>query len=194
MATFNLKGGNPYELRRQLESLIRKHNRARMSRVRKAVKKAAQRTARHVKQNTVPVAFRELAESIVALSSSVVADAPHADAVEIGSRPHVPPLGPLIAWVKLRGMQGLRQISRLKKLKGPTTLQQALSVAAMFKKAERGGAVALDTPEQIARAIQAAIARKGTRPHRYMMKAIPFAQEALYEEVSEAVKDASDGD
>lgn len=193
MATYNIRGTTPSELARRLESLIRKHNRSRRSRIKKAVKKAAQRTAKHVKQNTVPVAFRELADSIVALDSSVIADAPHADAVEVGSRPHVPPLGPLIAWVKLRGMQGLRQISRLKKLKGPTTLQQALSVAAMFKRAERDGAVSLDTPEQIARAIQAAIARKGTKPHRYMMKAIPFAQEALFEEVSEAVKDDSDG-
>ena len=193
MATYNIRGTTPSEIARRLESLIRKHNRSRRSRIKKAVKKAAQRTAKHVKQNTVPVAFRELADSIVALDSSVIADAPHADAVEVGSRPHVPPLGPLIAWVKLRGMQGLRQISRLKKLKGPTTLQQALSVAAMFKRAERDGAVSLDTPEQIARAIQAAIARKGTKPHRYMMKAIPFAQEALFEEVSEAVKDDSDG-
>lgn len=193
MATYNIRGTTPSELARRLESLIRKHNRSRRSRIKKAVKKAAQRTAKHVKQNTVPVAFRELADSIVALDSSVIADAPHADAVEVGSRPHVPPLGPLIAWVKLRGMQGLRQISRLKKLKGPTTLQQALSVAAMFKRAEHDGAVSLDTPEQIARAIQAAIARKGTKPHRYMMKAIPFAQEALFEEVSEAVKDDSDG-
>ena len=193
MATYNIRGTTPSELARRLESLIRKHNRSRRSRIKKAVKKAAQRTAKHVKQNTVPVAFRELADSIVALDSSVIADAPHADAVEVGSRPHVPPLGPLIAWVKLRGMQGLRQISRLKKLKGPTTLHQALNVAAMFKRAERDGAVSLDTPEQIARAIQAAIARKGTKPHRYMMKAIPFAQEALFEEVSEAVKDDSDG-
>ena len=193
MATYNIRGTTPSELARRLESLIRKHNRSRRSRIKKAVKKAVQRTAKHVKQNTVPVAFRELADSIVALDSSVIADAPHADAVEVGSRPHVPPLGPLIAWVKLRGMQGLRQISRLKKLKGPTTLQQALSVAAMFKRAEHDGAVSLDTPEQIARAIQAAIARKGTKPHRYMMKAIPFAQEALFEEVSEAVKDDSDG-
>lgn len=189
MTTYNLKGDNPYELRRQLESLIRKHQRERAARVKRGIKKAAQRTARHVKQNTVPIAFRELADSIVANADSVVADAPHADAVEIGSRPHVSPLAPLIAWVKLRGMQGLRQISRLKKLKGPSTLSQALSVAAMFRKAERNGALSIDTPEQIARAIQAAIARKGTRPHRYMMKAIPFAAQALYEEVSEAVKD-----
>lgn len=189
MATYNLKGGDVAALRRQLESLIKKHNRERARRVKQAVKKTAQSTARYVKQNTVPVAFRELAASVEALASSVVADAPHADAVEVGSRPHLPSLEPLIAWVKLRGMQGLKQISQLKRLKGPSTLQQALSVAAMFKRAEHDGAVSIDTPEQIARAIQAAIARKGTRPHRYMMKAIPFAQETLYEEVSEAVKD-----
>jgi hypothetical protein len=189
MPTFHIRGSSPREIQRQLESLVKKHNRDRVRRIKHAVHKAAQRTAKHVKQNTVPVAFRDLADSIVAEGSSVIADAPHSEAVEVGSRPHVVPLDKLIAWVKLRGMQGLRQISRLKKLKGSSTLSQALSVAAMFRRAERNGAVSIDTPEQIARAIQAAIARKGTKPHRYMMKAIPYAEQALFEEVTNSVPD-----
>src|ERR1700723_2746681 len=68
----------------------------------------------HPIEPNIPVAFAELrgplhVDATEALEGHVriVLDAPHACAVEEGSRPHTPPLEPLIAWVKLRGMQGI---------------------------------------------------------------------------------------
>ncbi len=90
---------------------IAKDARKRDERVRRAVVKAAKITAETVRRDIAPKAFGELAESIhfgEALNGAyVIADAPHAEAVEVGSRPHTPPLAPIIAWVRLRGIQGL---------------------------------------------------------------------------------------
>ena len=56
----------------------------------------------------VPFAFGELHGSIhVEFTPGggrvLVADAPHAAAVEVGSMPHMPPIRPLVAWCELRG-------------------------------------------------------------------------------------------
>jgi hypothetical protein len=142
---------------------------------------AARETAHHVAQH-VPIAFAELRASIHAdvrgLESgkvSCVADAPHAAAVEKGSRPHWVPLEPLVRWVKLRGMQGLRR----GRLPGTTSREQADRVAGRLASAAAGGHSGVDAPLSIARAIQVAIARRGTRPHFYMRSALPVAMRAL---------------
>lgn len=51
----------------------------------------------------VPFAFGELHGSVHVEGRSVVADAPHAAAVEVGSMPHMPPVEPLVAWASMRG-------------------------------------------------------------------------------------------
>jgi hypothetical protein len=181
--------------------MLRKHSGLRNTRIKAAVARAAKRTKAHIRDNTIPVAFKELIGSLKVsrvsggtirgseVSASVSADAPHAEAVEIGSRPHVPPLAPLIAWVKLRGMQGLKSTKQQRRLRGTTTRVQARTIANAIASYEKHGAVPVDAAEQIARAIQASIAKHGTAPHRFMFKAVPFAQETLLEEVSAAMPD-----
>ena len=51
----------------------------------------------------VPFAFGELHNSVHVEGRAVVADAPHAAPVEVGSMPHMPPVEPLIAWATLQG-------------------------------------------------------------------------------------------
>lgn len=90
---------------------LERDNKAREKRLHTAARKAARATRNFIVREKVPRAFGELADSahIVEFERTVqiVFDAPHAGAVEVGSRPHVPPLEPLIAWVTLRGIQGL---------------------------------------------------------------------------------------
>ena len=58
-----------------------------------------------------PVAFGELRDGIVDVKlesgALITSTAPYSAAVEEGSRPHMPPIAPLIEWVRLRGTQGL---------------------------------------------------------------------------------------
>jgi len=93
---------------RELGALFARHQRERERRIGGAVTAAAKVGTTVVKRR-VPVAFGELRESVHAEESdrgvAIVVDAPHAAPVETGSRPHTPPLAPLVAWVKLRGAQ-----------------------------------------------------------------------------------------
>lgn len=91
---------------------IAKDAKARDRRVRRTVRMVAARVRDQVARKYVPIAFRELIDSLHVLDAQngtafVIADAPHSEAVENGSRPHTPPLEPLVRWVQLRGMQGL---------------------------------------------------------------------------------------
>lgn len=169
---------------RGLEAAIRRDLNRTERDIAKAVQHAAKMSVPGVRART-PKAFGDLRDSTHAETSTnpsnpakLVVSAPHAAAVEVGSRPHVVPIDELIAWVKLRGMQGLtrggRQRSSSKgaatydKTHGPTTREMARHVATELNKLEKGGALDVDAPEQIARAIQAAIAQSGTRPHHYV--------------------------
>lgn len=148
-----------------------------------AIRKAAREGRNHIARDTMPKAFGELINSLdvqdTQHGSRIVADAPYAGNVEVGSRPHVPPLEPLIRWVKLRGMQGLMSSGRLQRLAGTTTAYNARSVAGQFRRMEKGGSVDVDAPEQIARAIQQAIAKHGTKPHWFARRALPGIRDAL---------------
>lgn len=75
-------------------------------RVDTAMDRAVQRAAEQVRENA-PKASGFLAESIRAEGLRIVCDAPYALAVERGSRPHWPPIAPLIAWVQLKGFMGV---------------------------------------------------------------------------------------
>ncbi len=192
MPTYNLRGNNPATLRKELNKLLAKHNRERHQRVRAAVVKAAIGGKKYIAAHTIPIAFKELVDSLDVqfvpgqARAQIVATAPHARAVELGTRPHTPPLEPLIAWVRLRGMQGLQSRRRLK---GSTSAYHAGRVATLIRSMEKGGASPIDAPERIAKAIQYAISQRGTHPSRYMQRAIPFVARLLFEEVSQALPD-----
>lgn len=180
-----------------------------MNRLRNEVEDALSRTAiRAIApiRKRVPKAFGELKDSIHAddvgtPSPKTVADAPHAAAVEVGSRPHKPDWERLLAWVKLRGMQGLTRGGRLRKRfnrsEGPTTPQQARSVASAIKNHEVRGKrgvgrhTPIDAPEQVARAISKAIEVHGTKPHWYVAESLPDVEKILHDEVKRALTRAA---
>lgn len=176
-----------------LPARIAKDMRARKKRIVRAVHRTAQMGAKVVREN-VPVAFHELEHSVHPVmlgdaGAKIVADAPHAAAVEVGSRPHWPPLEPILLWVKLRGMQGLQSDKQLAKLPGTTTARHARAVAGQIAAMRVGGRTPVDAPMQIAQAIRASIGRNGTKPHFYMLKSLPAITEILKAEIEAAMPD-----
>ncbi len=173
----------------ELAALLARHTRERQRRLQAAAVVAARQGTIVVKRR-VPVAFGELRESVHAeertRGAAVVVDAPHAAPVETGSRPHTPPLAPLVAWVKLRGAQGLLSPRQVGRLPGTTTASHARSIASALEGMERGGALDVDAPMRIARAIQRAIAIGGTKPHWYARGALPDLRRIL----GAAIRDA----
>lgn len=148
----------------------------------------------HAIAKNVPIAFGDLRASVHGVwtpnGGGANVEAPHAAAVEFGSRPHWVPLEPLIRWVKLRGMQGLSSRGAAKWNRGPgkTTGRHSLEVARSLNAMAKGGALSIDAPEQIAKAIQIAIAKKGTRPHWFVRNTMPTAMRILHREVGRALK------
>lgn len=174
-------------------------------RAHRGVKKAARATIPIVRKN-VPRAFGELEASLhvedVADGSAIVADAPYAAAVEVGSRPHTPPLEPLIRWAKLRASQGQTKTGRVKKvnLEREKNLQrsrrrlQAQRIATELrareikgKRGQYGRHSDVGALVAIARGIQRAISKAGTKPAWYMRQAVPTAAEKLKEYVDEGI-------
>jgi hypothetical protein len=164
-----------------LQNELRKDLRQKRKAVAGVVRKTARQGAAYVRRQ-VPVAFGTLRESVHAEKAAIVADSPNAGPAETGSRPHTPPLAPLVAWVKLRGMQGLtgrRGSGPSKRLPGTTTRGHAQSIAGQLGAMEQGGSLDINAPERIARAIQMAIRKRGTKPHWYMRSAIPEVRKIL---------------
>lgn len=177
----------------ELISLLKKHTKQREQRINAATRRAASKGRAFVKRN-VPVAFGEIRESVHAEGPVIVVDAPHAAAVNNGSRPHWAPLAPLVAWVKQRGMQGLLSDRQLGRLPGTTTKSSALGVAAMLRSHEIDGTHSpVDAAEQVARAIQRAIASKGTKPHHFIEKTLPELRRLLGEELRAAMEGEGEG-
>lgn len=152
-------------------------------------------------RHNAPVAFGDLSNSVHQDMTDghyvTRIDAPHAAAVEIGSRPHFVPLEELIKWVKLRGMQGLSKTgkvrSSLPKSMGTTTALHAISVAAELKSMERNGSLHVDAAEQIARRIQYHISKYGTRPHWFVRQSLPKIRAILARNMREALDAFSNG-
>jgi len=172
--------------------LMNRHNRQRERRIQNAIAATAREGANHVRHN-VPVAFSELRDSVHAEGHRIVADAPHAAPVETGSRPHWPPLAPLIAWVKLRGMQALNargEVKPSKRLAGTTSRRHALAVGFQLGllRVQRGVADIGD-PVRVAKRIQLAIAQHGTKPHWYMRSAVPHVVQVLDRLIQAAMPD-----
>lgn len=158
--------------------------RLRKQRIKTAVYKTARKGAQVVRQN-VPVAFGELRDGIRSEPTRIVSDAPHAAAVELGSRPHFPPLEPLIAWVKLRGAQGLKG----GRGPGTTTKAAAKFVRSALREQESDGALDVDAPRRVAYAIALAISKRGTKPHHYMSGSLPEVVSILDTEIVAALPD-----
>lgn len=178
-----------------LVSLIKRHAKQREKKVVGAIKAAARKAsasnASALKRN-IPVAFGEIRESVHVVGMSVIVDAPHAAAVNNGSRPHWMPLAPLIAWVKLRGMQGLATERQQGRLPGTSTKAAAQGVASMLASHEHrgpGGYSSSDAPVQVARAIQRAIAQRGTKAHHFIEKSLPGMFAVLDAEIRKAISE-----
>lgn len=89
------------DLARQLGDNIGRKLRKRLE---KAIDNTLTKGVEIVKAN-VPVASGELRDSIHVEGREIVADAPHAWVVELGSMPHMPPVEPLIKWATLKGFE-----------------------------------------------------------------------------------------
>lgn len=186
MTTYRVK---PHEL----GPLMAKNERARSKRIEAAIRRAARRGAALIRRS-VPVAHSELRDSVHVVGTRIIVDAPHAAAVERGSRPHFPPLAPLIKWVKLRGTQGLARAKSLQRMPGNTTAAHARSVASQIASMgshggarSEGSSTPVDAPERVARAIQRAIGARGTKPHWYARKNLPAIFRMTQSEVRQAL-------
>jgi hypothetical protein len=174
----------------ELAKLLQQHMRQRAERLRAATVPAAEVGAMAVRRG-VPAPHGELADAVKPerrpAGAAIVVDAPFAAAVETGSRPHTPPLEPLIAWVKLRGAQGLLPSGRGRR-SAAAAAHSARSVAGALAAMERGGALDVGAPVAIARAIQHAIATRGTRPHWFVRGALPAVRAAVGAAIKEALQ------
>lgn len=168
---------------------FKKDMEARAKRVRRAVFDVAKLAALYVAEKTIPIAHGELVHSLRAeetpYGARTVADAPHAEAVENGSRPHWVPLDALIAWVKLRGMQALAEGP----LTGATSAAHAEVVGGAIRALGSKTTTPVDAPTRIAKAIQAKIAKVGTKPTWFMMQALPGIEGALDSVMPKALQD-----
>lgn len=171
------------ELRRVIKDDMRKKELAVA-----AAARAAARQGVAIMRSNVPVAFSELRDSIRARGNDIVADAPHAMAVNNGSRPHMPPIAPLIKWVKLRGMQGLAREKSRRRLPGPSTFESATTIAGMIASMGKNGATPIDAAERIAWAIAINISKHGTKPHHFIEKTGPKIVEIFDIELKKAFK------
>lgn len=191
MRTVRVKGirGLTRRLRKDMRSLER--------RLKNAVRTTASKGVRVVRSKQ-PVGFAELADSTHSeprtTGAAIVVDAPHAAAVNNGSRPHWPPLEPIIRWVRLRGMQGLQGAAKLSRIKGVTTRQHARTVASMLAEQERGPRVRgrgsysdTNAPERVAYAIAAKIAQSGTAPSFFIERSMPEILDLLDEQIKKAL-------
>jgi hypothetical protein len=90
-------------------------------------------------------------------------------------------------------MQGLGGRRRAKpgprSLRGTTTKTHSENIADTLKRMEQNNSLAIDAPEQIARAIQVSISRYGTEPHWYMLKALPEVVSNLDVQIKQSIGD-----
>lgn len=140
--------------------------------------------------------------------AKTIVDAPHAAGIERGTTPHTPNFERLLAWVKLRGMQGLTEKGRLRSRYGassrigPTTALHARNVSRRLKNLEvrrraasprkgrdaNGRYLPTDAAVQVARAISMAIQKKGTRPQWFVRRSITEIAAEMGRRVRVAVK------
>lgn len=172
---------------RHLARLLKQKDAELKRKMARAARRAAQKHAAYLRRN-MPVASSELRNSVQVQGTQVVVDAPHAAAVERGSRPHWPPLEPILEWVKLRGFQGLVSKKQLARLPGTTTAAHATSISLAIHQHMGMTALSVDAPLKVAKAIQATIAKYGTKPQWYMRNSLPAAHAFLGAAVLDELK------
>lgn len=90
----------------EFKALFRAHTKKREAELNVARDRAVEQTMARLKE-LAPHASGGLADSLHVLftprTARIISDAPHFLAVDVGSRPHMPPIEPLIAWCQLRG-------------------------------------------------------------------------------------------
>lgn len=125
---------------------------------------------------------RALAQSVqidrVPDGAVVQVTAPHAGAIENGTRPFFPPIDPLTEWVKRKGLGATHLRTRTARATGATTVH-------VNRKATDSEA------RGIAFAIARTMARTGIAPRRFMAKAWARLPPVLQSEVRQALADAS---
>lgn len=168
----------------ELQGLIERDLKQLQDRVGTALQKTASDSVAPI-QYRAPKAFGDLRGSVHSTSNKVVVDAPHAAAVEIGSRPHTPDFEEILKWVKLRGMQALNP---RKRTEGPTTARQAARVGALLAAEVRNQSSPIESPEVVARAIVNGIKLHGTPPHWFVRSSLPDIEKILNRMVRDAVK------
>jgi hypothetical protein len=90
-------------------------------------------------------------------------------------------------------MQGLGTERQQGRLPGTSTRDAARGVAAMLAGREHrgpGGYSSVDAAEEVARMIQGAIARRGTKPHHFVEKSLPDMFRVLDQEIRKAMAES----
>lgn len=100
---------------RHLGALIVEHERQRRAAVGGAVSVSVRNAAKIVRA-AAPKASGALRDSVEIEGNEVVVNAPHAVAVEVGQRPHVAPLAPLIKWAETIGADRDLAVATWKKI------------------------------------------------------------------------------
>ncbi len=93
-------------------------------------------------------------------------DQPYAPYVEEGTKPHMPPLEPLVEWVRLKHLAGTYSLRGRRR--GGKARQQAEDVA-------------------LAKAVQQKIAKHGTRAHPFAAPAVDDSKDDVYRLFEKAV-------
>lgn len=157
-------------LKRQLKKDLTKLD----ARVVEATHKAAD-YGRLVAYSKAPVAFGELRDGIVDArfprGAAILSTAPHSVPAEIGSRPHMPPIEPILKWVRLRGAQGVAV--------GEGATGHPGRVARMIRARGTETSTPVDAAERVAWAIALAIKKHGTKPSWFMKQTVPEVQKLL---------------
>ena len=152
---------------------------ARMKKLERDAHAGIARAARRgvaVVRKRVPKAFGEVADSVHADGERIVIDAPHAAPVETGSRPHMPPLAPLIAYVRLKAITPRGRVRRRTVLGG------------MVREHTKQGTSREDAVVLVAKAIQRKIAKEGTKPNWYALNSLEELHEVLGTELEKVFR------
>lgn len=157
---------------------LRKELRKDMKTLEGRIVEATHKTAdfgRLVAFSKAPVAFGQLRDGIVdeklERGARIRSTAPYSAAVEEGSRPHWPPLQPILEWVKLRGTEGVDV--------GEGAIGHPGSVAAAIRSTGTSKSTPVNAPLIVANRIRAAIAKHGTKPHWFMKDSVPEVEKLL---------------
>ena len=121
------------------------------------LRRAVASAVAEVKANA-PEASGALKDSIHAVGLKIVCDAPYAIFVEKGTRPHWPPIAPILAWVQRKGF---------------------MSYSASGKP---------QSAESIAYAIAHKISIEGTKPTWFMRRSIPATMKFIGYEIRGALR------